>query len=535
MKIKRESLILILIFLLGTLIRIYLSWNETFIGSDAVIYTRLGKNLIESGKYLFGENFNLGIYFPPGYPIFVGLINLFFNDLFLSGKMVSLFFGLISIFLFYLTGKELNNRESGLFAAFAYAIYPTGIIVTTLKAQSEGTFFFFLFLSIYLFILSKRRNSFFIYASLGLSIGTAYLTRPEGLLLLLLPFLTFIDNNPLKNKRYLFKVCVTFMTFILIISPYLLFLQRSTGEFTISGKQNMGMSIEREVNIKSKKELDKTIFSLNEEKTQLRFFNTKTSIFSYISKNLLKNPSKFIKYFLNNVKDEIEILRRWLIPIILPLFFSFFRRDLFERKNILLFILFPFLFGGLYSLFPIEERFAGSMVLSLILFSSVGFVNSQLAFSNILDFYKIKRNKIIIFSERHIKHVIIIMLILSSFLYYAVFRPKSEIPAEHVKAGYFLKNNISSEYEKLNIMSRAPWISFYSDSRFTYLPYANYSDVINFAKLYHVDYVVVDERLLSEWDFYDELIHIEKYSDDVKLIYEDNSGKLIKMFKVNYL
>lgn len=126
------------------------------------------------------------------------------------------------------------------------------------------------------------------------------------------------------------------------------------------------------------------------------------------------------------------------------------------------------------------------------------------------------------------------MLILSSFLYYAVFRSKSEIPTEHIKAGYFLKNNISSEYEKLNIMSLAPWISFYSDSRFTYLPYANYSDMINFAKLYHVDYIVVDERLLSEWDFYDEFLHMEKYSDDVKLIYEDNSGKLIKMFKVNY-
>ena len=534
MKIKRETLILILIFLLGALIRIYLSCNETFIGSDAVVYTRLGKNLIESGRYLFGENSNLGIYFPPGYPVFVGLINLFLKDLFISGKMVSLFFSLISIFLFYSIGKELDNRESGLFAAFAYAIYPTSIIVTTLKAQSEGTFFFFIFFSIYLFMVSKRRNSFFIYASLGLSIGIAYLTRPEGLLLLLLPFLTFVDNNPLKNKRYLFKVCVAFMTFILIISPYLLFLKRSTGEFKISGKQNMGMAIERDANIKSKKGLDETIFSLNKEKTQLRFFNTGTSIFSYIFKNLFENPSKFIKHFLNNVKDEIEILGIGLIPIILPLFFSFFRRDLFKKKNMLLFILFPFLFGGLYSLFPIQKRFMGSMVLSLILFSSVGFANSQSAFSNIFDFCKIKRNKIILFLEKHIKYIIIIMLILSSFLYYAVFRSKSEIPTEHIKAGYFLKNNISSEYEKLNIMSLAPWISFYSDSRFTYLPYANYSDMINFAKLYHVDYIVVDERLLSEWDFYDEFLHMEKYSDDVKLIYEDNSGKLIKMFKVNY-
>ena len=88
------------------------------------------------------------------------------------------------------------------------------------------------------------------------------------------------------------------------------------------------------------------------------------------------------------------------------------------------------------------------------------------------------------------------------------------------------------EYEKVNVMSRKPIVSFYSDARFTMLPYANSSDVYAFAKLYDVDFIVVDERLLSQWDYYDELLHMDKHYDDVQLAYEDVSGMSIKLFQI---
>ncbi len=64
------------------------------------------------------------------------------------------------------------------------------------------------------------------------------------------------------------------------------------------------------------------------------------------------------------------------------------------------------------------------------------------------------------------------------------------------------------------------------------LPYASGKDVVEFAKLYNVDFIVVDERLLSQWDYYDELVHLEKHSDDIRLVYEDTTDKTIKLFKV---
>ena len=58
------------------------------------------------------------------------------------------------------------------------------------------------------------------------------------------------------------------------------------------------------------------------------------------------------------------------------------------------------------------------------------------------------------------------------------------------------------------------------------------ADVIHFGKLYNVDYIVIDERFLSKWDFYHELSEMQKYSDDVELFYEDSTGYLIRLFKI---
>jgi hypothetical protein len=65
------------------------------------------------------------------------------------------------------------------------------------------------------------------------------------------------------------------------------------------------------------------------------------------------------------------------------------------------------------------------------------------------------------------------------------------------------------------------------------LPYANAKEVIGFAKKYQVDLIVIDERLAERgWEFYDDLINMDKYKNDVELVYMDKTNKLIKLFKV---
>ena len=88
MKIKKEHLILAGILIIGVIARV-LKFEDPAMVMDTVAFSRLGKNLIEFGRYAFGENYNMGVFFPPGYPVCIGTLNLFFNDLFFSAKIVS--------------------------------------------------------------------------------------------------------------------------------------------------------------------------------------------------------------------------------------------------------------------------------------------------------------------------------------------------------------------------------------------------------------------------------------------------------------
>jgi hypothetical protein len=177
------------------------------------------------------------------------------------------------------------------------------------------------------------------------------------------------------------------------------------------------------------------------------------------------------------------------------------------------------------------------VVVFLLLFSSGGFTNTRKLISDLGSYYGIEKSRIVRLSEKYIQYLMVAILAAGSLVYlkYSTFEHFDRAhakPEEHKRAGYFLKEKLSPNYESLNIMSKEPYVSFYSGSRYTMMPYANITDVINFAKLYGVDYIVVDERALSGWDFYNELLQMDKHSADVELYYEDTSEKLIKLFKI---
>ncbi len=542
MKIKKESLILIFILLISLVIRIFLFINETFIVTDAVYYSHLGKNLIETGRYVYGENFNMGIFLPPGYPVLIGLTNLFFNDLFFSSKLVSLIASMITVFLFYLIGKDIYNGEAGLFAAFAYGTHPL-ILRLSVFGNSEASFLCLLFLSIYIFIVMVRRGGLFLYTLFGILGGMSYLVRPEGMVLLVLPLLHaagLFGERPRINKAYVVNICFMVLIFSLTISPYVLFLKNSTGNFRLTGKSKINLIVAQKGGDRDFDQLvsapgnpyDRIAFSLNEAKNQVKGFDTNVE-FSTIN-FILKDPVGLLSRYQRNILRGIAIIFKLLIPIMLPLFFTFFYKDLFRNRLRLIFLVMPILYFSVYCVFYIVERHMTLIFSFLILFSSIGFTVSGTALSGLLDFYGIRKDGIITSSLlKNIKYIIIAVLLVTALSYLKFSNiGHNPIPVEHIRAASFLKETLRPGYEELNIMARKPYVSFYSDSRFTMLPYAGSADVVDFAKLYNVDYIVVDERFLGRWDFYDELLHMEEYSDDVRLVYEDESGKLIRLYRV---
>ena len=541
MKMKKEHVYLIAILLAGIVARI-IKFDDPAIVMDTVSFTRLAKNLIEFGNYVFGENYNMGVFFPPGYPFFVGVVDLMFSELIFSAKLVSFLASCGSIIIAYLIGKELYNSEGGLFAALVFACYPV-LLIISVDVYADALFFCLLLISIYTFMVTLKNNSLYLFILFGMSLSILFLTRPEGVFLLALPMLQVLgvfDGRIRFNKKYMMRVSVTFILFVLIISPYMLFLKDYTGKFTLSGKSNVSILLgeasgDREYHdaVNAPDNLyDRLAFQLNEDKTELMGWG-KGINFS-LKDYLFKDPISLLSRYLKNILREINTLNKLLIPILLPLFFAFFNRDLFKKRIRLIFIMLPMMFFFMYPLFIIIEKQTLLIVIFLVLFASGGFANSSSVLSDILDYYGIKKNKPLLLIEKHIKLVIVLILLMSSLSYlkYSGFE-NTQSPVEHIAAGEYLKKNVVTKYEQINVMTRKPFVNFYSDARFTMIPYASVEDVLSFARLYKVDYIVVDERFLSNWDAYDELLKLQNYSEDVELVYEDSSIKLIKLFKIN--
>jgi 4-amino-4-deoxy-L-arabinose transferase-like glycosyltransferase len=540
MKIKKEHILLTGILFIGIAARI-IKFEDPIMVLDTVAFSRLGKNLIEYGRYVFGENYNMGVFFPPGYPVCIGILNLIFNDLFFSAKLVSFIASCITIVLSYFIGKELYGKEAGLFAALVYALYPV-ILIISIDAYSDILFFFFLLLFIYIFIISLRKDNFYSSGLLGISMAAAFLTRPEGLFLFFLPVLRLfgIFNRKVQfDKQYLLKLALVLAIFITIISPYMIFIKNYTGKFSISGKANVSMILGELSGEKEYHEIvsapdnlyDRAAFTLNEDKTQLIGWNREVNM--SMKEYILKDPIALLRRYQKNVMHQISTLIKLLIPIILPLFYSFFNRDLLKNRTRLIFIVYPCLFFLMYPLFIIIEKQTLLIVLFLIFFSSRGFENAPSVISEIAAYYSIEGKMGLSLIRKTIKPVIIIILVLSSISYIKYSRfDKGPRFIEHKRAGLYLKEKIKSGYEEINIMATKPFVNYYSDAKFTMMPYADVPDVISFAKLNKVDYIVVDERSLSKWDHYDELTQMQRFSNDVELFYEDNSDQLIKLFKV---
>ncbi len=389
-----------------------------------------------------------------------------------------------------------------------------------------------------------KKDKVLIHTLFGASMAVSFLIRPEAVFMLAIPILQMfgVFNNRIGfNSKYFYKVVLIFFIFLLIISPYMLFLKDYTGKFTLSGKGNISIILGQisgdkgyhDALVVPENPYDRAAFTLNEDKTQLNGWNREKNL--SFKEYILKDPITFFKKYARNILRELIVLFKLLLPILIPLMFSFFNRELFRNKIRWIFIAYPLILFLIYPMFMIIEKQTLILVFFIIFIASAGYSDSQARIKELADYFKIKDNIVLRLLERNIKYMIIAILILSSLIYlkYSSFENTSK-PIEHEKAGYYLKETVNPGYEELNIMGRKPYVSFYSDARFTMLPYAPSADVLYFAKLYKVDYIVVDDRSLSKWDFYNELKDMHNQFADVDLTYEDNSEYPIRLFKINY-
>src|SRR5262245_33928087 len=126
---------------------------------------------------------------PPGYPLVVMLVSwpvrawvggVNCDTMVLSAQLANALMAALSIPFMFLLGRELCDKRIGWLAAGMFLLLPAWVKLTS-DGLSEGSFLFWLSLTVWLGARALRRPTALRFLLCGLAAGFGYLTRPEGL------------------------------------------------------------------------------------------------------------------------------------------------------------------------------------------------------------------------------------------------------------------------------------------------------------------------------------------------------------------
>lgn len=203
-------------------------------GSDAMQNIKLGRNLATG-------NFNgvLDTYWPPLYPILIGVVTFFLDDLVLPAIIISIIAGSLAVPLTYYFVRQSYGHDAGIIAAVMAVFFPY-LINSVFAIGTENLYLLFIVGALFIGWKGVINDSPTMFLCTGALLGLGYLTRPEAIgypifFIALAVGKAVWKKRPFRRETVL-QVASILLGFALLSVPYLLYLKSETGSWTISGK-----------------------------------------------------------------------------------------------------------------------------------------------------------------------------------------------------------------------------------------------------------------------------------------------------------
>jgi 4-amino-4-deoxy-L-arabinose transferase-like glycosyltransferase len=229
MKKYFQSFALTLILIVATFMRLYrIQDYMTFLGDEGrdvlVVY-----NILHGHLTLLGPTSSVGGFFlgPIYYYLMAPFLWLFSYNPVGPAVMVALF-GIATVWLVYIVGKDFFNPRVGLMAALIYAISPL-VIVYSRSSWNPNLMPFFSLLTLYCLYKALGKNSLKLFFVVGLLFGVAmqlhYLSIFLGIVIIIYTFFSLLyKQKKLGIFKKLFKeYLLILLGFIVGWSPFLAF------------------------------------------------------------------------------------------------------------------------------------------------------------------------------------------------------------------------------------------------------------------------------------------------------------------------
>lgn len=216
------------------LLHCFVYWDDVVVGGDQIQNVLLAKNFAAGNFYAV-----LDAYWTPLYPILIGSLTYFIDDLVIPSLIISIIAGSLAAPLTYLLARESFDETVAVLSG-AIAVFFPHLINSVFDLGTENLYLVFVTAVVIIGWRALQRRSLGMMFSVGLLIGLSYLTRPEGFTILFLLVAYSIVADLLREKRLasisLTRIGALILGFAILAAPYVVYLRAETGRWTMSGK-----------------------------------------------------------------------------------------------------------------------------------------------------------------------------------------------------------------------------------------------------------------------------------------------------------
>jgi 4-amino-4-deoxy-L-arabinose transferase-like glycosyltransferase len=223
-------------------VRGYLFAHYYTINNDGVLYIEAARHFWE-GRW--GEA--LDSFYPPLFPLLIAAAYPAAGEWELAGQMWPIGLGLLAMAPLYGLLRQLYGDRAARWALLFYAVSPY-LARYSLHVRSEIPYIFFLILAAYLFERGRSTGGRLAIFGSGASAGLSYLTRSEGLGLVVVGLFFLLcwawrSRQAARDRRAVFAsttpVFAFLLGFVVVAAPYVGYLRADTGRWLVSRKAGL--------------------------------------------------------------------------------------------------------------------------------------------------------------------------------------------------------------------------------------------------------------------------------------------------------
>ncbi len=224
----KRCILLALIFSAGVGLRLAVMATSTAIELDGIGYATVADQFVRGH---FGQA--LHNVFPPFYPLVIGFFHLAIPDVELAGRLVSLVFGMLTIWVSFLFARRLlRDGTKAVWVAFLLAFQPF-LVRYAGAVLSESLAVFLFAVTVFTFFTGWREERRWCMVISGFCLTLTYLTRPEYVVFYA-PFILVLLAGRRVRDSLLFL-----LPFLILGLLYICYLRIESGMWMLSGKATL--------------------------------------------------------------------------------------------------------------------------------------------------------------------------------------------------------------------------------------------------------------------------------------------------------